>query len=181
MLTNLVRNVILFQPMKRLIFTLLLMLSFGPIGYADGLSRDCAAWSGTQNVYFNGQTFVAALMSYRVTIEFPDQGDGLKISTNWGEDTWSEIENDPANNNLSNSWAKSGEIGWTNQNCYTDSDACLITAKHWSNVLAVAKRRGVNLSKVDRDVLACANERITLWAKTIRKEVLQKRVMDAEN
>ena len=140
------------------------------------LSESCAKIEGQHVVRFHGQAFPFSMMTYDLEVSFQKYGPGLSFKTNFGIPNLSAELNTQA---LVTSFSEYFVIPHLHvYECNAQPEVCLHVAQAYLKHFMVAERGlAWPVNPAAPEVLACGMERIRLFNKKVRGEVMQQRIV----
>lgn len=136
------------------------------------LSQECRDRSGTYDIKFHGQSFIAARLTYSMKITFPQGLTGLSYVSDWGSD----VEEDVDTEALSNTWILDATTTPKQSmiSCRATPERCLSSANNILTRIKITKKNALT-GQPDKDaILNCAAERMNYFIAKVRAEVIQR-------
>ena len=138
------------------------------------LSESCGSMSGDHVVEFNGQAFPFSLRRYELRLNFPKSLKGVTFYTNFGVINVTETVDLESLTNTFQQYMIIPDV--TVYDCNAQPQKCLDSVNNDLKIFTVAQQNIVSdASAVQKSALECGLERIRLFNRKVRSEVLQQR------
>ena len=154
------------------ILSWLLALNFLASADVNELSPKCAELAGDFDLKFHGQNWPFKMRTYHLRLTFLEGSSGVSFATDFGlRNVTQNFDTDTMLNSYRYDWPV---LRLTVHDCFNQPFKCLESAAASLNLLTIARTYpAADTSNENKRALYCAVERVRLFNKTVRTEVLQ--------